>query len=95
MLQVKRRDDETEIGSFEREGLTVSLTVVAAWSNEDWVGIKLYDSGGRKRVYYLTLAKDCSRWRQSKDLAVLESNFPKAKAWIEKQVRDHNGKTSN
>ena len=93
MMQVKRRPDEKEIGSAERSSSTVTLCVVAAWTNEDWIGLKLYDSNGRKRVYYLTIARDCSRWRQSKDLAVLEKNFPKAKAWIEKHVEDYNGKT--
>lgn len=94
-MQVKRRDDERVIGSFDRNGERVSLAVVGAWSNSNWVGLKLYDPAGRKRVYYLTLASDCSRWRQSKDLEVLERNFPKAKAWIEKQVGEHNGKTSD
>lgn len=95
MMQVKRRADECEIGSFERDGSIITLSVVGAWTYGEWVGLKLYDSNGRKKVYYLTLAKDCSRWRQSKDLAVLETNFPKAKAWIEKQVGEHNGKTSD
>lgn len=93
MQDLKRRPDETEIGSFERDGLKVVLTVVAAWSQAEWYGVKLYISEGRKRVYYLTVSKDGERWRQAKDLSLLDAGFPRARQWIETQVKGFtNGK---